>query len=106
MAGWLLLSGGFFLLRRVDPGVGRQFWRGWWLADEALGVGVVGGGQDAGACGPDGCGVAVMDVRGGVQAEAAVAVLGVIPAEEGLAVHPVGLEYSIWCGVRTAIIAG
>jgi hypothetical protein len=35
----------------------------------------VGGVQDAGAAGLDGCGGAVVDVGGGVQAEAGVAVL-------------------------------
>jgi hypothetical protein len=62
------------------------------VADEALGMGVVGGGQDAGALGLDGCGVAVVDVSGGVQAEPAVAVLVVIPAEEALAVRTGVLE--------------
>ena len=67
-------------------------WRGGGLADEALGVGVVGGGQDAGALGLDGCGAAVVDVGGGVQAEPAVAVLVVVPGEEVLAVRPGGLD--------------
>ena len=58
------------------------------LVDEALGVGAVGGGQDAGSLGLDGCGVAVVDVGWGVQAEAAVAVFVVVPAEEVLAVRP------------------
>ena len=34
----VLLSGGFFLFGRVDPGDGWQAWRGGGLADEALGV--------------------------------------------------------------------
>ena len=50
----MLLSGAFFLLRRVDPGCAWQVWRCRWLADEAFGVGEVGGGQDLGAPGPDG----------------------------------------------------
>ena len=55
--------------------------------DEALGVLVVGGGQDAGAAGPDGCGGAV-DVGRGVQAQPGVPVLGVVPRKECLAVRP------------------
>jgi len=43
---------------------------------------LVGGGQDAAALGLDGWGLAVVDVGGGVQAEAAVAVLVVVPAEK------------------------
>jgi hypothetical protein len=88
----VLLSGAFFLLGRVDPGCARQLWRGGWLADEALGVGEVGGVQDLGAAGPDGCRIAVVDVGGGVQAEPAVAVVVVVPAEEFLAVRPGGLN--------------
>src|SRR5580692_1567442 len=55
----VLLRVDLFVLGRVDPGCAWQFRRGWRLADEALGVGVVGGGQDPGAPGPDGCGPAV-----------------------------------------------
>ena len=55
-------------------------------------MGVVGGVQDLGAAGLDGCGLAVVDVGGGVQAEAAVAVLVVVPGEEVLAVRPGGLD--------------
>jgi hypothetical protein len=84
----VLLSSGFFLLGRVDPGCAWQFRRGGWLADEAPGVGVVGTGQDVGAGGLDRGGVSVVDVGGGVQAEAAVAVLVVVPTEEFLAVGP------------------
>lgn len=54
-AEWLLLSGAFLVLGRVDPGHAWQFRRGWRLADEAFGVGLVGGVQDLGAPGPDGC---------------------------------------------------
>jgi hypothetical protein len=53
---------------------------------------VVGGGQGLGAAGLDGCGVAVVDVGGGVQAEPAVPVLVVVPGEEVLAVRPGGLD--------------
>ena len=88
----VLLSAGLLLLGRVDPGCAWQFWRCGWLADEALGVGEVGGVQDLGACGPDGRGVAVVDVGGGVQAEPAVAVLVVVPGEEFLAVRAGGLD--------------
>src|SRR5207247_4028863 len=69
-----------------------QFRRRRWLADKAFGVGVVGGGQDLGASGPDGCGPAVVDVGGSVQAEAAVMVLVVVPGEEFLAVRPGGFD--------------
>jgi hypothetical protein len=75
-------------LGRVDPERARQPWRGGWLADEAFEVGVVGGVQDEGASGLDVCRLAVVDVGGGVQAEAAVAVLVVVPAEKVLAVRP------------------
>ena len=53
-------------------------------------MGLVGGVQDAGAPGPDSCRLAVVNVAGGVQAEAAVAVLVVVPREEFLAVRPGG----------------
>jgi len=55
-------------------------------------MGVVSGGQDAGACGPDGAGVAVVEVGGGVKAEAALAVLVVIPVEEVLAMRAGSLD--------------
>lgn len=58
----------------VDPGCAWQFRRHRWLADEAFGVGVAGGGQDLGALSLDGCGPAVVDVGGGVQAGPAMAV--------------------------------
>ena len=45
-------------------------------------MGLVGGVQDLGPAGLDSCGLAVVDVGGGVQAEAAVTVLVVVPAEE------------------------
>ena len=67
---------------------GRDAWRGGWPADEAFGVGVVGGGQHPGPAGLHGCGPAVVDVGGGVQAKPAVAVLVVVPGEEVLAVRP------------------
>src|ERR1700722_7513438 len=88
----VLLSDAFLLLGRVDPGCSWQFRRCGRLADEALGVGVVGGVQDLGACSPDGRGVAVVDVGGSVQAEPAVAVAVVVPGEEFLAVRPGGLD--------------
>ena len=53
---------------------------------------LVGGCQDAGTGGPDGGGAAVVDVGCGVQAEAAVAVLVVVPGEEVPAVRPGGLD--------------
>jgi hypothetical protein len=55
-------------------------------------VGVVGGGQDLGTPGPDGCDPATADVGGGVQAELAVAVLVVVPGEEFLTVRPGGFD--------------
>jgi hypothetical protein len=76
-----------FLLRRVDPGSGRDGWRGRGLADEAFWVGVVGGGQHAGPAGLHDCGAAVVNVGGGVQAEPAVTMLIVVPGEEVLAVR-------------------
>jgi hypothetical protein len=88
----LLLSGGLFLFGRVDPGGAWQFRRCGWLADEALGMLLVGGCEDAGSCGLDGAGASVVDVGGGVQAEAAVAVLVVVPGEEVLAVLAGGLD--------------
>ena len=88
----VLLSAGLLVLGRVDPGCAWQFRRGWRFADEAFGVGVVGGVQDLGAVGPDGCGLAVVDVGGGVQAEPAVMMLVVVPGEEVLAVRPGGFD--------------
>ena len=55
-------------------------------------MGGVGGGEDGGPGGLDICGPAVVDVGGGVQAEPAVTVLVVVPAEEVLAVGPGGLD--------------
>jgi hypothetical protein len=62
----------------------------WQLVDEPFGMCGAGCGQDGGALLADGGGVAVVDVGGGVQAEAAVAVLVVAPGEEPLAVGPGG----------------
>ena len=61
-------------------------------ADEALRVGEVGGGQHPGPAGLHGCDPAVVDIGGGVQAEAAVAMLVVVPGEEFLAVRAGGLD--------------
>ena len=102
----MLLSAGLFLLGRVDPGCARQFRRGGRLADEALGVGGVGGVEDLGALGPDGRGVAVVDVGGGVQAEPAVAVVVVVPGEEFLAVRPGGLDRGESRGKRRPVFQG
>jgi hypothetical protein len=52
----VLLSVSLLVLGRVDPGCAWQFRRDGWFADEAFGVGVVGGGQGLGALGLDGCG--------------------------------------------------
>ena len=46
--------------------------------DEAFGVGLVGGVQDAGAFVADGFGEAVVDVGGGVETDAGVAVVVVV----------------------------
>ena len=70
----------------------REFWRGRRVTDEPLGMGEVGGGQHLGPGFLDGCGPAVVDVGGGVQAESAVTVLVVVPGEEVLAVRPGGLD--------------
>jgi len=63
------------LLRLVDPHGGRQRGRFGWLADEAFGVGGVGGAEDLGPLGSDELGAAVVDVGGGVEPDAGVAVL-------------------------------
>jgi hypothetical protein len=55
-------------------------------------VGVVGGGEHDAALGADCGGGAVVDVGGGVQAQAAVPMLVVIPGEKDLAVSPGGLD--------------
>ena len=102
----VLLGAGLLLLGRVDPGRAWQFRRGGRLADEAFGVGVVGGVQDAGAPGLDGFGLAVVDVGGGVQPEAAVAVVVVVPAEKVLAVRPGGLDRREPRGERRPVFQG
>ena len=76
----------------VDPRAGGQFrWLGR-LADEPLGVRGAGVTEHAGALVADCFGGAVVDVGRGVQAEPGMAVLVVVPAEEGLAVQPGGLD--------------
>ena len=85
------MSGGFFLLGRVDPGCARQFGGAGGLPTKRSGW--AGRRRSARwARGLDGWGAAVVDVGGGVQAEPAVAVLVVVPAEEFLAVRPGGLD--------------
>jgi hypothetical protein len=69
-------------------------------------VGGIGGVQDLGALGLDGRGVAVVDVGGGVQAEAAVAVVVVVPGEEFLAVGAGGLERGEPGGERRPVLEG
>jgi hypothetical protein len=64
----------------VDPGCGWQA-GGRGLADETLGMVLIGGSQDAGAAGLDGCGCAVVNVGSGVHARAAMAVAGVVPGK-------------------------
>src|SRR4051812_33535762 len=71
-----------------------------WLAGRVVGVvggrsgrgGVVGGGEHDAALLVDGGGGAVVDVGGGVQAQATVPMLIVIPREKDLAVGPGGLD--------------
>lgn len=67
---------------------------------------MVGGVQDVAALGPDGCGVAVVDVGGGVQAESAVAVVVVVPGEEFLAVGAGGLDRGEPGGKRRPVFQG
>jgi len=69
-------------------------------------VGGVGGVQDLGALGPDGRGVAVVNVGGGVQAESPVAVVVVVPAEEFLAVRAGGLDRAKPGGERRPVLEG
>lgn len=65
----------------VDPGVRGDFrWLGR-LADESLGVCLESGGQNGSALFADGRGVSVVNVGGGVQAEAVVPVVVVVPGE-------------------------
>ena len=81
-----LVSGGLLVgCGRVDPGGGRKLGRTRRLADEALGMSGVGGGEHLGAGVVGVLGLAVVDDLGGQQADARVAVLGVVPAEEVLA---------------------
>ena len=74
------------LLRLVDPDRGRERRRARTPRDEALGMGGVRGGEHAGARLDPLLGQPVVDVVGREQAEADVAVLGVVPGEEVLAV--------------------
>jgi hypothetical protein len=55
-------------------------------------VSEIGGVQVLGAPGLDGCGAAVVDVGGGVQAGSAVMMLVVVPGEEVLAVCAGGFD--------------
>ena len=68
--GWDLLSAGFLVLGRVDPGRAWQFRRDGRHADEAFGAGAVGGGRGLGRPAWT-VRAAVVDVCGGVQAEPA-----------------------------------
>src|SRR5207247_6052758 len=69
-------------LRRIDPGRGGRLGRTRRLADEALGVGRVGGGEDPAAGVVGGLGLPMVDELWREQADPGVAVLGVVPAEE------------------------
>src|SRR6185436_15903747 len=63
----------------------RKFGRTRRLADEALGMSGVGGGEHLNAGIVSVLGLAVVDDLGGHQADACVSMLGVVPAEEVLA---------------------
>jgi hypothetical protein len=69
-------------------------------------MGGVGGVQDLGASGLDGRGATVVDVGGGVQAEAAVMMLVVVPGEEFLAVRAGGLDRGEPGGERRPVLQG
>jgi hypothetical protein len=69
----------------VDPYRLRVAGRLGWLADEALGVGVIGGVQHRASGKGDLLGPAGVDVCGGQQPDPGVMVLEVVPAEEPLA---------------------
>src|SRR3954447_16390456 len=62
------------------------------FADESVGMGCVGGVEDAGALVADDLGEAVVDVSGGVKAEPGMAMLVVVPAEEVHAVRSRGFD--------------
>ena len=74
--------------RRVDPDHRRELGVGGLTVDEAVGTGGVGGGEDPVPAGDDAGRLASVDLRGGEQGDAAVAVLVVVPAEEAAAVVP------------------
>jgi len=69
------------LIQAVTGSLGR----GGRLADKPFGVGGVSGAEHAGAGCLDGAGAVVVDAGGGVQGEARVAMLVVVPGEEVLA---------------------
>jgi len=66
----------------VDPGVGGQGGCLWWLANESFGVVVVGGVERALALLAGVGGSVVVDVGGGVEGDAGVAVVVVVVLEE------------------------
>src|SRR5207237_6826436 len=75
-------------LRWIEPGGCRERGRTRRLADEALRTSRVRGGEHLSAGVVGVLGLAVMDDLGGQQADASVAVVGVVPAEEVLAEDP------------------
>ena len=89
--GRFLQSGCSFRGGAVDPGGCWKPRRGGWLADEPFRAGGIGGGQGDGAGGGDVASPAVVDVGGGVQRDAGVAMLIVLPGEEFLAPGAGGL---------------
>jgi hypothetical protein len=76
----------------VDPDGLGQPWRPGRLTDEPLRVLSERGVQDDRAGGDDPLGTAMMDVGGGQQPDAAMTMLEVVPAEEGLAERSSVLE--------------
>src|SRR4051812_22333673 len=67
---------------RIDPRGGGQGWRRGGVANEALGMGGVGGMEHLLPGRVDGGGLSVVDDFRGEQAQARVVVLGVVPGKE------------------------
>jgi hypothetical protein len=70
------------LLGWVDVHGLGELGRLWWAGDEAFGMSGEGGVEGDGALAADLAGGAVVDRRGGVEPDAGVAVLAVVPGEE------------------------
>src|SRR5215213_7796701 len=102
------------LLGLVDPDCrGQRRWLGW-LADKALWVLGVGGGEHVSPPGPHHLGAAVVDVGGGMEPDAGVAVLVVVPAKEPAAegvgvleaAEPIGELGPVFHGAKLAFAVG